>query len=197
MIARVYAELLTSSPEEAVRRRVEETLPDVVDMAEKLRLNYLLLKILYNQQHEDTKVDPKDIQKREFILAELLRFAALLDYSDHIGGRAMQPLICEFHAFYAIPSISSCHQAQILQENYLPSHLLPFCLDVLRQVSDDRDFIRQVVEIIQTLRESVLPPESTVWEFPYSTGVMYLTSGPARRRRQPSTSFGGSARSNG
>ncbi|TEB34217.1 hypothetical protein FA13DRAFT_1626049 [Coprinellus micaceus] len=154
MIARVYVEYCQEQKESSLslQNKLDEILPEVVVMAQKLEGHYSALQSLYEAQHEDTKVDPKNIRKREFILAEMFKFAALLDYTgDHVGIGHMQPLIRD-----------------ILTENQLPTELLPLCLDVLRELADEKDFIRQVVEIVDTLRESV-PVEGYQASCPFQT----------------------------
>ncbi|KAF7317047.1 Peptidase A1 domain-containing protein [Mycena chlorophos] len=74
----------------------------------------------------------------EFITGELLGLAASLDYSEGHGRKTMDRLIKGLLALKAL----------------LPISLATRCLDVLRKItSDERDFIRQVVELISDLRD--------------------------------------------
>lgn len=47
---------------------------------------YDLVLDVYDARDEDTKVPPREIQAREFILGEMLKIAELLDYSDRFGA---------------------------------------------------------------------------------------------------------------
>lgn len=50
---------------------------------------------LYDSRDEDTKVPLREIQEREFILGEMLKIAALLDYSDRFGAVKILSLMSE------------------------------------------------------------------------------------------------------
>ncbi|BGP37334.1 chromosome condensation complex Condensin, subunit G [Rhodotorula kratochvilovae] len=71
----------------------------------------------------------------EFVVGELVGIAVNLDYGDEIGRRKMFELMRE-----------------MLQHSLLPPSLIPKCLDVLLKGTSERDFMRIVVEIVQSLR---------------------------------------------
>ncbi|GAA5928774.1 hypothetical protein JCM3775_004631 [Rhodotorula graminis] len=71
----------------------------------------------------------------EFVVGELVGVAVNLDYGDEIGRRKMFELMRE-----------------MLQHSLLPPSLIPKCLDVLLKGTSERDFMRIVVEIVQSLR---------------------------------------------
>ncbi|GAA5901902.1 condensin subunit YCG1 [Sporobolomyces salmoneus] len=73
--------------------------------------------------------------EHEFIVRQLVGMAMNLDYGDEIGRRKMFELMRE-----------------MLQHSSLPQTLIPQCLDVLLKGTSERDFMRIVVEIVQSLR---------------------------------------------
>ncbi|GAA5979389.1 hypothetical protein JCM10908_002905 [Rhodotorula pacifica] len=73
--------------------------------------------------------------QQQFIVGELVGIAVNLDYGDEIGRRKMFELMRE-----------------MLQHSLLPPVLIPMCLDVLLKGTSERDFMRIVVEIVQSLR---------------------------------------------
>ncbi|BGO88973.1 hypothetical protein NBRC10512_005103 [Rhodotorula toruloides] len=84
------------------------------------------------------EADERDEQKEareEFIVGELVGIAVNLDYGDEIGRRKMFELMRE-----------------MLQHSLLPPSLIPKCLDVLLKGTSERDFMRIVVESVQSLR---------------------------------------------
>ncbi|GAA5865849.1 hypothetical protein JCM3774_003117 [Rhodotorula dairenensis] len=72
---------------------------------------------------------------QQLIVGELVGIAVNLDYGDEIGRRKMFELMRE-----------------MLQHSLLPPILNPMCLDVLLKGTSERDFMRIVVEIVQSLR---------------------------------------------
>ncbi|KAI6040837.1 nuclear condensing complex subunit [Pisolithus marmoratus] len=82
-------------------------------------------------REEDARLD------QEFIIGELLRLAASLDYADEIGRRKMFQLIRD-----------------MISQEILPESLVSRCLDILRILSpNERDLIRVVVEVVHELRD--------------------------------------------
>ncbi|BGP22271.1 condensin complex subunit 3 [Rhodotorula toruloides] len=84
------------------------------------------------------EADERDEDKEareEFIVGELVGIAVNLDYGDEIGRRKMFELMRE-----------------MLQHSLLPPSLIPKCLDVLLKGTSERDFMRIVVETVQSLR---------------------------------------------
>ncbi|KAF7312107.1 Peptidase A1 domain-containing protein [Mycena indigotica] len=96
-------------------------------------------KVISNDDDITLKAEVRDElrEARELIVGELLSFAVHLDYGDETGRRKMHLVI----------------QNMLGHEN-TPSSLLTRCLDVLRKLTtDERDLIRQVVEMISNLRD--------------------------------------------
>ncbi|KAG8972407.1 hypothetical protein FRC05_010118 [Tulasnella sp. 425] len=129
--------------------RIESSLPVVTALAFRIQHCYNTLlelsKELEAQDREDSMEVDGDSQadreerrsSMEFIVAQLLKLAVNLDYSDEIGRRKMFGLVREMTG----------------QES-LPEGLVARCLDVLRKLSpNERDLIRLVVEVIQELRD--------------------------------------------
>jgi condensin complex subunit 3 len=93
--------------------------------------------------------------QQQFIVGELVGIAVNLDYGDEIGRRKMFelmrmpfPVIIRFSR-----SLMQVHRAgEMLQHSLLPPVLIPMCLDVLLKGTSERDFMRIVVEIVQSLR---------------------------------------------
>ncbi|SGY69030.1 BQ5605_C004g02943 [Microbotryum silenes-dioicae] len=72
----------------------------------------------------------------EFVVGELVEMAIDLDYGDEIGRRKIFELMRE-----------------MMSNSILPYSLVPKCLDVLLKVtSSEKEFMRIVVEIVQSLR---------------------------------------------
>ncbi|KAF5315625.1 hypothetical protein D9611_004773 [Ephemerocybe angulata] len=143
IFARVFADWCI---EVKAQHKLDTLLPEITDMVKAVKSHYSALVQLYQRRdEEDEKVDFEEIPAREFILGELLKLAAKMDYADSFGKKHMLALL-----------------QKMLVEDELPKQLLPPCLDVLREVAaSERDFIRIVVELIQDLRDSVLPEGTT------------------------------------
>lgn len=92
----------------------------------------------------------------EFTVAQLLKLAVNLDYSDEIGRRKMYGLVRMYPSMHVRQKSLSdlvCLGEMTSQES-LPEGLIPRCLDVLRKLSpNERDLIRLVVEVVQELRD--------------------------------------------
>jgi condensin complex subunit 3 len=89
-----------------------------------------------NNRERDAYWDAEQLD-HEFVVGELFRIAANVDYGDEIGRRKMFALIRE-----------------MVGQKSLPEGLIPSCLDVLRRlIPGERDFIRLVVEVIQIMRD--------------------------------------------
>ncbi|KAM6503308.1 Nuclear condensing complex subunit [Amanita muscaria] len=114
----------------ALAFRVQEAYNDLVDRVRELEEKRTFARPEELVKEEDEKAD------REFIISEMLTLAINLDYSDEIGRRKMFQLMRD-----------------MLSQNALPERLLTKCLDVLRELSGERDLIRIMVEIIQDLRD--------------------------------------------
>ncbi|KIO22870.1 hypothetical protein M407DRAFT_15642 [Tulasnella calospora MUT 4182] len=146
-LARVFVDHCVSIKDTS---RVESSLPVVTALAFKIQHCYNALlelsKEMEAQDREDSmEVDDGDSQadreerrsSMEFTVAQLLKLAVNLDYSDEIGRRKMFGLVRE-----------------ITGQESLPEGLVARCLDVLRKLSpSERDLIRLVVEVIQELRD--------------------------------------------
>ncbi|KAF8163123.1 nuclear condensing complex subunit [Crassisporium funariophilum] len=140
-LARVFVEHCKATKDET---RLEATLPVVTEIAFHIQQAYSLLSEFPGNhvnleddnefaRREDEKID------RELVLAELLKLAVNLDYSDEIGRRKTFQLVRD-----------------ILRSENLPEVLVAPCLDVLRKLStSERDLIRVVVETVQEIRDSV------------------------------------------
>ncbi|KAJ6516489.1 nuclear condensing complex subunit [Mycena sanguinolenta] len=109
-------------------------IPVVTNCAFRIQQGYESLIAADDEKDEEKVFERRD---KEFILAELLKLAVNLDYSDEIGRRKMFSLV-----------------RNMLTNHKLPMDLVPRCLDVLRKLSpDERDLIRVVVEIVGDLRD--------------------------------------------
>ncbi|KAG8947483.1 hypothetical protein FRC04_010664 [Tulasnella sp. 424] len=146
LLARVFVDHCVSIKDTS---RIESSLPVVTALAFRIQHCYNTLlelsKELEAQDREDSMEVDGDSQadreerrsSMEFIVAQLLKLAVNLDYSDEIGRRKMFGLVREMTG----------------QES-LPEGLVARCLDVLRKLSpNERDLIRLVVEVIQELRD--------------------------------------------
>ncbi|KAH6906768.1 nuclear condensing complex subunit [Coprinopsis sp. MPI-PUGE-AT-0042] len=131
-ITRVFVRYCAGSKNNQLRQRMDEILPTVGEMAsiiEKKRESLM--------NHTSGAGDGRRSARADYILAELLRMATHLDYSDHQGRQDMLTII-----------------RAMLADLELPRFLLPLCVDVLRGLSSgDRDLINIGVELIQSLRE--------------------------------------------
>ncbi|KJA27084.1 hypothetical protein HYPSUDRAFT_131697 [Hypholoma sublateritium FD-334 SS-4] len=146
-LARAFVDYCKSAKEEA---RLECALPVVTAIAFQIQDAYnhfVDFLVKFDALHASEDVDEKELNKleeekhlREFILAELLKLATNLDYSDEIGRRKTFQLVRD-----------------MLDAELLPEVLMGPCLDVLRELSaTERDLIRLVVEIVQELRDGVI-----------------------------------------
>ncbi|THH30647.1 hypothetical protein EUX98_g3519 [Antrodiella citrinella] len=91
-----------------------------------------------DKEDEEFEKLEADLVDRVFILSEVLKIAAKLDYTDEIGRRKVFQVVRD-----------------ILAHELLPEHLLDSCLDVLKETTpSEREIIRIVVEIINELRDS-------------------------------------------
>jgi condensin complex subunit 3 len=96
--ARVFVEHCKATQDEA---RLEATLPVITSIAFGIEKSY---KSLGDMRSEDTsnideaeRIRREDMQfDKEFVIAELLKFAVHLDYSDEIGRRKMYQLVREW-----------------------------------------------------------------------------------------------------
>lgn len=163
-LARAFVDYCKSAKDEA---GLERALPVVTIIAFQIQDAYnQFVDFLANFDalHALEAVDEKELNKleeekclREFILAELLKLAVNLDYSDEIGRRKTFQLVRElydtiFNHFAHLISIIG----NMLDAELLPEVLMGPCLDVLRELSaTERDLIRLVVEIVQELRDAV------------------------------------------
>lgn len=105
----------------------------------------------------------------EFIVAQLLKLAVNLDYSDEIGRRKMFGLVRKYRppftcgVAYDFRLLTSIHTGEMTGQESLPEGLVARCLDVLRKLSpSERDLIRLVVEVIQELRDLARQDEPEV-----------------------------------
>ncbi|XP_006463505.1 hypothetical protein AGABI2DRAFT_73577 [Agaricus bisporus var. bisporus H97] len=158
-LARVFVDHCLAIKDE---NRLEAVLPTVSNLAKTISQSWNTLSEAIQNFKDDKLVrdfDEAELQDREDdlcakqeVLAELLKMAVNLDYSDESGRRVMFPLIRE------------------LSES-LSEALVGHCLDVLRKLTqDEKDLIRIVVEIISDLRDPFLdepeePPQMFLTEF--------------------------------
>ena len=106
---------------------------------------------------------------RVFVLRELLMFASLLDYSDQFGRQQMDPLISEWFIVPSVVDLSTCRLERLLEEDQLPLPLVPPCLDILRKLApNEYGFIKTVVEIVKSIRESIEDEIYFVRRIPHS-----------------------------
>lgn len=161
--------------------RLESSLPVVTALAFRIQATYNDLLQLFQQEEEDQLLrggmdDPEEEEERarkeerridmEFVIGEMLKLAANLDYADEIGRRKMFQLVRESD----FPSVCSYELKQMtdragdmISHDVLPESLVPRCLDVLRVLSpNERDLIRVVVEVIHELRDPSEPEEESV-----------------------------------
>jgi condensin complex subunit 3 len=98
---------------------------------------------------EDARID------KESVIAELLKLAVHLDYSDEIGRRKMFQLVREWGSLVCFERLTFS-LGDMLGKHDLPEMLLAPCLDVMRTLSpSERDLIRIVVETVHELGNSV------------------------------------------
>ncbi|KAF8797851.1 hypothetical protein BYT27DRAFT_7123670 [Phlegmacium glaucopus] len=140
-LARVFVEHCKTIQDET---RLEASLPVVTNVAFSIEHCYKSLGDMCNE--DASNIDEAERIRREdarfdkqSVIAELLKLAVHLDYSDEIGRRKMFQLVRD-----------------MLGKHDLPEMLLAPCLDVMRTLSpNERDLIRIVVETIHELRNSV------------------------------------------
>ncbi|GAA5893397.1 hypothetical protein JCM5296_004865 [Sporobolomyces johnsonii] len=126
-LARVYLNYLRTMN----GPRLSDIEPVVTALAFFIQAEWTQLVVLL--ESEERRQDREEQQ--EFIVGELVGMAVSLDYGDEIGRRKMFELMRE-----------------MLQHSSLPPSLIPKCLDVLLKGTSERDFMRIVVEIVQSLR---------------------------------------------
>ncbi|KIM49317.1 hypothetical protein M413DRAFT_438505, partial [Hebeloma cylindrosporum] len=140
-LARVFVEHCKNVKDDA---KLENTLPVVTLIAFHIQEAYnRLIEDIANERTED--LDGDEIDRREdariageLVIAELLKLAVNLDYSDEIGRRKTFQLVRD-----------------MLRSEALPEKLMAPCLDILRTLSSsERDLIRLVVETVQELRDN-------------------------------------------
>jgi condensin complex subunit 3 len=142
-LARVFADHCVATKDEA---RMEATLPVVTALAFRIQLAYNHL--IECHQHDDETNPFEAIEERrkaedeildyEFVVGELFKLALNMDYADEIGRRKMFALVGE-----------------MVRQEALPESLIPGCLDILAKLSpSERDFIRMMVENIQSMRDA-------------------------------------------
>ena len=106
-------------------------------------------------------VEQKERERRKeakvFVVRGLVEIALESDFGDEIGRRKV------FELMRTSPRSFSCkiptderRVGDLLSHPLLPPSLIPHTLDVLRKGTEERDFLRIVVEIIQGLRNDSL-----------------------------------------
>ena len=100
-LARVFVEHCKATQDET---RLEATLPVVTSVAFGIEKSYKSLGDMCSE--DDSNIDEAERIKREdkifdkeFVVAELLKLAIHLDYSDEIGRRKMVQLVREWGSF--------------------------------------------------------------------------------------------------
>ncbi|GAA6000576.1 hypothetical protein JCM10207_004558 [Rhodosporidiobolus poonsookiae] len=126
-LARVYLDYLRTSNSPAL----PDVEPVVTALSYFIQAEWTQLVVLLEAQERDEEKEAR----AEFVVGELVGIAVHLDYGDEIGRRKMFELMRE-----------------MLQHSSLPPSLIPKCLDVLLKGTSERDFMRIVVEIVQSLR---------------------------------------------
>ncbi|POY70728.1 hypothetical protein BMF94_6138 [Rhodotorula taiwanensis] len=111
--------------------RLADVEPVATALAFYLQAAWTQLVVSLDADERDTDTE----RQLQFIVGELVNVAINLDYGDEIGRRKMFELMRE-----------------MLQNPLLPPTLIPLCLDVLLKGTSERDFMRIVVEIVQSLR---------------------------------------------
>ncbi|GAA5925051.1 condensin subunit YCG1 [Sporobolomyces koalae] len=126
-LARVYLGYLRTEGS----ARLADIEPVVTALAFFIQAEWTQLVVLLEseERREDREAE------HEFVVRQLVSMAVNLDYGDEIGRRKMFELMRE-----------------MLQHSALPPTLIPLCLDVLLKGTSERDFMRIVVEIVQSLR---------------------------------------------
>lgn len=141
VLARVFLEDCMSLTSKS-RRLEESSLPVVTAFAFYLQEHYNKFISTMEEAEllgtaEDHDEREEELAKQECILAALLRMSAKQDFSDEIGRRKMFTVTKD-----------------MIGHADLPPGLIGLCLDVLRElISDERELIRVVVEVVVDLRE--------------------------------------------
>ena len=143
-VARVFADHCVATKDEA---RMESTLPVVTTLAFRIQLAYNHLIECHRRlgdeanpfgSTEERRKVEDEILDYEFVVGELFKLALNMDYADEIGRRKMFALVGE-----------------MIRQDALPESLIPGCLDILAKLSpSERDFIRLMVENIQSMRDA-------------------------------------------
>ncbi|KAG8985209.1 hypothetical protein FRB93_006052 [Tulasnella sp. JGI-2019a] len=154
-LARVFVDHCIAEKDET---RLETALPVVTSLAFRIQHYYNAMVELDKQfEAEEGGTDSDGQAEREeqhssmvLIIAQMLKVAGNLDYSDEIGRRKMFALVRE-----------------MISLETLPEGLVARCLDVLRKLSSsERDLIRLIVEVIQELRDLTREEELEVERAP-------------------------------
>ncbi|KAG8843652.1 hypothetical protein FRB96_003876 [Tulasnella sp. 330] len=154
-LARVLVDHCIAEKNEA---RLEAVLPVVTALAFRIQHYYNVMVELAKQfEAEEDEEDADGRAEKEeqhssmvLIIAQMLKIAVNLDYSDEIGRRKMFALVRE-----------------IISLETLPEGLVARCLDVLRKLSSsERDLIRLIVEVIQELRDLIREDEPEIERAP-------------------------------
>ena len=132
-----------------MERALESCIPVVTALVFRIQAEYeALSQSLEQQAMEEAEEDDGDglpmVQddlalSRVFTVNEMLTLAMYCDYGDEMGRRKMYMLVRE-----------------MLGNAWLPSKLVPRCLDVLLRLSSgQRDFLQLVVELVQSLEADI------------------------------------------
>ncbi|KAK4056299.1 chromosome condensation complex Condensin, subunit G [Microbotryomycetes sp. JL221] len=112
--------------------RLGDIEPVVTALAFHIQAEWTKLVVLLEAEEHD---EGEQVMQ-EFVVAQVCQMAVNLDYGDEIGRRKMFELMRE-----------------MLSHFMLPASLVSICLDVLLKVTtSEKEFMRVVVEIVQSLR---------------------------------------------
>lgn len=146
-VARVYFSYLRQTEDS----RLADLEPVVTALAYYIQAEWTKLVVLLEAQERDEQAE----LMQEFIVGELVTMAVSVDYGDEIGRRKMFELIRTLYRSHTtrIRLLTFTSTGEMLSHFSLPPSLVPKCLDVLLRVNtSDKEFMRIVVEIVQSLR---------------------------------------------
>ncbi|KAH8914244.1 hypothetical protein BT69DRAFT_1233008 [Atractiella rhizophila] len=142
-LVRVYLLWLQKQNDEA---KLSVHMPEITPLSQLIQSKFTqlgnLVEAIESKDPEtlEQEAEDEDVQsliRLAFVERELLAIAVKEDYADEIGRRAMFALIRD-----------------MISNPLLPQDLLPPALDVLCKISaNEQDFMRVVVEIVQSLRD--------------------------------------------
>ena len=163
LLARIFVEHCIDTKDQS---KLESSLPVVTALAFQVQSQFNRFLALFQETEEAKDLNDQDTEELdnredqmadvELILNEILQLAAHLDYSDEIGRRKMFGVARE--SFSWEPSISTLTHltaGEMIAHSLLPDSLVKPCVGVLEVMStNERDLVRQIVEIISEIRDA-------------------------------------------